>query len=64
MLSAVLMIPILFVAYYVLWKLYLKFSPDMVSSTAPGWVKNPDFWQFAGAMFVLTLLIAYVNKKD
>ena len=45
------------ILYYILWRLYRLVIPHIVGIDTPGFIKEPNFWQFAICLFIVLFFI-------
>nr|WP_315246025.1 hypothetical protein [uncultured Albidiferax sp.] len=45
--------------YYLLWSLWCRYAPTLVTPNAPNWVKRPNFFLF----FFVTLIVLLLYRS-
>jgi hypothetical protein len=63
MLTYAILIPVMLFIYWLMWVVYMLVVPHFTSMETPEILRAPKFWQFAAAIFVITLLLTKVNSK-
>ena len=63
MLQALLGFTFFVLIYYALWAMWCRFTPDMLASSAPAWIKRPNFFLFFLVTLVFVLMYQGASRK-